>query len=321
MCPDQDDPRVTAGKRSGVVKLHENGAAVCTISKDALRVRVAGFTRLNNNTPSNEKKNADPQTACRPRSSILTFDEKSTIQACIRAVVAKAKKRLHSPEPRAIVRNIRVERPRHFSRAANCSIGDVSLRSKQSLARAIVRRTGLTRDAVRVRFAPGMCCTFRFSVQNRTTLAWIGPVLISATNRMWEVIDVLEPCRVVINHHHPVTFKRHRSVLAFNAAQTNASPSNDTTLLGVEVARLKTCFRRESKTLDDAVVRHFAPFTNLIYAKCDTQGTVPHYIAKIDSRNTIHCLQCSKQFKNAQQLAEHVRLPASTRFKTFSLAA
>ena len=319
MRPHQNHPRVTADDRSVVVKLHENRRAMGTISKDTSRMRVAGGCRLNDQTPSNAKEKTQPHTACKTTSSILTCDAKSLIRECIRSVVANSKKRLHSPEAQTTSRTYHVKRPRHHSLAGDHSVGDASDKSKRSLVRAVVRKAALTPSMVRVRFARTTKCTFRFSAPEMTTFVWIGPALISATRNLWKVLDVIEPCRIVVDHHDAATLKRHRTILAFNTAQTNAWHSTRTSLLHVEVSPLKTCFRRESKILDSAVVHHFSPFTNLIYARCDAQKTVPHFIAKIDSRNTIHCLHCKKTFKSATQLAEHVRLPTSTQFKTFSV--
>jgi hypothetical protein len=301
------------------VKLHKNRVPMGTISKDASRMRVAGGFCLNNQTPSNAKEKTQPHTACNTISSILTCGTKSLIRDCIRNVVANSKKRLHSPEVQTNARMYHVKRPRHHSLAGDHSVSDASDKSKRSLVRAVVRKSALTRSMVRIRFARTMRCAFRFSAPEMTTLVWIGPALISATHNLWKVIDVVEPCRIVVDHHDAATLKRHRSILAFNTAQTNASHPTRSSLLHVEVSPLKTCFRRESNTLDSAVVHHFSPFTNLIYARCDSQKTAPNFIAKIDSRNTIHCLHCKKTFKSATQLAEHVRLPPSTQFKTFSV--
>jgi hypothetical protein len=171
-----------------------------------------------------QQKKTQPHTACNIHSSILTSGARASIRACIHPVVANARKRLHSPQAPTHAPDIQVRRPRHHSLAADCSVDDASDDSKRALVRAFVRKAGLTRHSVRVRFAGWGRCNLRFSVHGRTTLAWIGPVLVAATRHKWQILDVVEPCRMIVDHHDSATLTRHRSVFAFNTAQTNASP-------------------------------------------------------------------------------------------------
>ena len=240
----------------------------------------------------------------------------TAIRELIRPTVERSKARLHSPQPPASRRLPYVRPPVHRSDSARRSIIGTSDPAKRNLVRAIIRRHAIDPRTVKCRVTP--IGTYAVPPTRRGTVrfVWIGPVLLRISNKKWQILDVIAPCRVQANHADRDLHPR-QTMFAFASPTSTASSRAKTTLTSVRVDTNNTCFRRDSTDLEHASVTHFAPFTRLIYARCDDEGPFSKFVALIDRANTIHCSNCHKQFATTRALSEHVGLPPLTQFKTF----
>lgn len=123
------------------------------------------------------------------------------------------------------------------------------------------------------------------------------------------VVDYLDkdgaPVRRVNVYAEPISFDAVRARVA--AARVTM----------IRVERVGTCFRRVVGPLDVEVVRHWAPFSRIIYAKCGDVAGCGRVLARIDSANNLHCLYCHKEFgRSTEALRAHVGLPPGVQFKT-----
>lgn len=240
-------------------------------------------------------------------SRTISTSDRHAICTTVAPVVNGSRARIHSPEPSPTRHT--VAKALHKSHVLGVTFPTATMRNR----RKALRTHG--NDSMRRVARP--CGKYRMKFRNdpaRGILMWCGPVLFEATANGWRVLDVVEPSqRVRIGFFNPQGCPCEH-IAVFNRPQTFNGPMVKGRMSFCDVQPLKACYRKVCDT-HEQIVEHWAPFTRLIYAKCnDLAGS--RVFARIDSANTIHCLHCSEHFANVKQLCHHMHLPTSVEFKT-----
>ena len=256
-------------------------------------------------------------------STAITARDRDGIRNAVRRTVEKSKRVLHSParSTDGPVHAVHLVLPVHVSLFLR---GRVNVRARRSVRRDLWR--------ARARLHPGTGGGRRPLIYVRDfgrfrpawtggaeAWCWVGAAFLRLTGGGWCVADVTEPCRVVVDYLDGGGAPVRRVNVYTGAASFGAGRAGLTAgrVTMIRVERVGTCFRRVSGPLDGEVVRHWAPFSRVIYAAC---GDVPpggRVLARIDSANGLHCLYCRRGFgRSVKALCSHLGLPPGTLFET-----
>ena len=257
-------------------------------------------------------------------STAITARDREGIRDAVRRTVEKSRRVLHSPArpTDGSAHAARLVLTVHVSRFLR---GRVDVRSRRSVRRALWQSRarlhpseagGGRHPLIYVRdfgrFRPAW-------TGGAEAWCWVGAAFIRLAGGGWCVADSTDPCRVMVDYldadNAPVRrVNVYTGPASFGAGRTGMTVGRVTM---IHVERLGTCFRRVSGPLDGEVVRHWAPFSRVIYAACGDVTRPDRVLARIDSANGLHCLFCRREFgRSVNALCSHLGLPAGTPFET-----
>jgi len=260
-------------------------------------------------------QNHETSANCRRRSSTgISASDRRRIRQEIGPVVQHSRSCLHSPEkkrrstakPTALLHASRYINARVRPGCRASLLGALSdFRASSGVARPRLVARGFGRVVLKI--------------AGRGFLGWFGPALVVAGPLEWAMPDVLGPCRVVINYTDELN--NPRCFVDVHNEPWTAPPGGGRAVRGritsVCTEPLVTCFRRTQPPTDTDVVKHWSPFTRLIYAKCDDVASADTAIARVNSANAYSCVYCGKTFGSSiKGLLEHLRLSERATFVT-----
>ena len=241
-------------------------------------------------------------------SRAISAADRDVIRTVIGPLVSTARKRMHSPEPAP--QTARIASVLHTSKVLARTFLPTSRRQR---VRALRPNRG---EHARARCLDRPCGKYRLRFNAADTLVrmWAGPVLLEATADTWRVVDVTAPFHRAVIHYTDDTAMPCVHVAVFNNSGTFDPPPRQGNVTAWEVQPLRACFRKATDVHAE-IVRHWEPFTRLIYAKCHDEAASRVY-ARIDAANRIHCLYCTQNIADVHALCRHLHVPPNTQFRT-----
>ena len=277
-------------------------------------------------------------TTWRKRSSTdISERDRDTIRRVVSPTVASSRRLMHSPAgspvPAAhcVLTADRVHVSKFLGARVNVGCQRAKRRAMWALRRRLFPRTGTSdkesaahpRILIYVRdfgrFAPVHAPTEAGAGAGLEIWCWIGAALLRICSRGWWVVDVTGPCRVTIDYLGERKAPVRRVNVYNDGVSCGCNPGDVTSgkLVWVRVERPGTCFRRVSGGLDSEVVKHWAPFSRIIYAKCADVQSGDRVLARVDTTNRLHCLYCERVFgRSVADLCAHLGLRVGAKFET-----
>jgi hypothetical protein len=140
---------------------------------------------------------------------------------------------------------------------------------------------------------------------------WIGPALMIVTPHTWELLEVIGACTVEVKY---TTSTGIPSItrLAYNGHTSDIRCKKTATVVHITVSKPRGCLAVVT-SIDEAIVKHWAPNKKLIYTHCDPTDTDVMALGEISKDNSIRCVTCGHVCGNdpsaGARLAVHLNIP------------